>query len=485
MIELILLSITMITSIFLFVYLLYMNWLINSLSAFGLQFSPEWASHYYLMLRLGFIFLSIIVITSVSMSLLYRKASRVKAPTVERERYPQTPTNSMQQLRLELWKYKRKPSGVVGYILLLLGAIALFSSIVYVSSILALIGLGLTFWGALFTFMRPVRYVKSSLLDSTAISTVSNVRRLIADLGYRGKGIYLPPRYLKGLREGKVFISSKKDSIVPTVEEIGKENIFLKNPEGICLNPSGLGLVNLFEEELGINLAKTDLNYLQDNLSKLFVEGLEIAEDLEMRIRGNIVQVKMTKTIYRDICNEIRKLPSICSSFGCPLCSSIACALARASGKPVVIEKIGLSADGKVIEAYYRILETTSSMDFPSEEQTSVSSIAQDLAAEVSKLYLKTTKRHLSHLLPNLISLVLLFLGIIYSGLSWLVNVVRHNNMWQKPHVDFLWLKNRRSHQSGNRYEGYLLFTDGPSSLSPRYINAFPKKGKMKECCFP
>lgn len=480
MIELILLSIAMITSIFFFVYLLYMNWLINSLPAFGLQFSQEWASHYYVMLRLGFIFLGIIVITSVCMSLLYRKASRVKAPNMERERYLQALMKRMQQLRFELWNYKRKPTGVVGSILLLLGAIALASSIVYVSSVLALIGLGLTFWGALFTFMRPVRYVKSSLLDSTAISTVSNVRRVIANLGYRGKGIYLPPRYLKGLREGTVFIPSKEDSIVPTVEEISTENIFLKNPEGICLTPSGLGLVNLFEEELGINFAKTDINYLQDSLPKLFVEGLEIAEDFEMRIRGSIVHVKMTETIYRDICNEIRNPPNICSSFGCPLCSSVACALARASGKPVVIEKIELSADGKVIEAYYRILGTTSSMDFPSEEQTSVASIAQDLAAEVSKLYLKTPERHLSRLLPNLIGLVLVALGIIYSGLGWRVNMVRHNNIGQKPRLDFLWLKNQRGHQSRNRYKGYLLFPDRPSSLSPMYIHAFPKKGKIR-----
>jgi len=140
----------------------------------------------------------------------------------------------------------------------------------------------------------------------------------------------------------------------------------------------------------------------------------------------------MTETIYRDICNEIRKLPNICSSFGCPLCSSVACALARASGKPVVIEKIELSTDGKVIEAYYRILETTASIDFPSEEQTSVASIAQDLAAEVSKLYIKTTERHLSSFLPNLIRLILMALGIIYSGLGWLINVVRHNNMGAK-----------------------------------------------------
>jgi len=357
MIELILFAIAMATAIALLISLLYMNWLISTLYDFGLRFSYEWASPYYLTLRIGFALLGIIVITSLSTVMLYRRLSKVKAPSVERERYVLALMESLERLRLELWKYKRKPSGVAGSILLFLGAIALVSSIVYASSILALIGLGLAFWGVLFSFVRPVRYVKSSLLDSTAISTLMNVARVIANLNYEGKGIYLPPRYLKGLKEGTVFIPSKKVSNIPNMEEISKETIFIKNPEGICLTPSGLGLANLFEEELGTNFAKVDLNYLQNNLPKLFVEGLEIAEDFEMRTRGNVVHFKMTETVYKDICNEIRKLPNICGSFGCPLCSSIACALTRATGKPVIIEKNQLSQDGKTIEAYYRILE--------------------------------------------------------------------------------------------------------------------------------
>jgi len=369
MIELILFAVAMITTIFLFIYLLYMNGLIYTLSGFVLQFSYEWTSRYYLMLRLGFVLLSIIVITSLSLVILYRKALKAKVPAVERGLYAQNLMKRVEQLRLELWKYKRKPSGVAGLILLCLGVTALASSMVYVSSILALIGLGLIFWGVLFTFVRPVRYVKSSLLDSTAISTVWNVSRLIADLGYSGKGIYLPPRYLEGLKEGTVFISSKKEHTIPTIEEATEEKVFLKNPEGICLTPSGLGLANLFEEELGTSFAKVNLEYLQDNLPKLFIEGLEIAEDLEMRTHGNMVHVKMTETIYKDICNEIRKLPNVCSSFSCPLCSSIACALARSTGEPVVIEKIKPSTDGKVIEAHYQILGTIPSTVFRPESK--------------------------------------------------------------------------------------------------------------------
>jgi hypothetical protein len=358
MIELFIFAIAMAATILLLFYLLYINALIYTLYDFGLQFSYEWAGRYYSVLRLGFVLLSIIVVTSLSMVILYRRALKAKVPTVERGRYAQTLMKKIEQLRLELWKYKRKPSGVAGYILLLYGAMAIASSIFYTSSILAFIGLGLTFWGVLFLFVRPVRYVKSSLLASTSFSSLVTIDRVIADLNYKGKGIYLPPRYLKGLKEGTVFVSSEKDTTVPTVEEVAKEKVFLKNPAGICLTPSGLDLANLFEMELGADFAKVDLNYLQDNLPKLFIEGLEIANDFEMNVHDNLIHVKITESVYKDFCNEVRtKLSNVCRSFGCPLCSSIACALTRSTGKPIIIERIEPSTYGKVVEAYYRILE--------------------------------------------------------------------------------------------------------------------------------
>lgn len=261
-------------------------------------------------------------------------------------------------LRLKLWRCERKPSGIAGYALLLLGIIALVSSIPYSSSILAFIGLGLSFWGALLLYIKPTRYVKATLLDSTAIPTLTSIDRVIADLNYRGKGIYLPPRYLKEIKSGTVFIPAEKVTIVPPIEEVAQEKVFLKNPNGMCLTPPGLGLVNLYENELGTDFSKVDLNYLQNNLPKLFIEGLEIAEDLELSEESSMIRIRIVGSLYTNLCNEVRKLsPNICGSLGCPLCSSIALALTRATGKPVTIEKNQLSADGKTIEAYYRILE--------------------------------------------------------------------------------------------------------------------------------
>jgi hypothetical protein len=93
------------------------------------------------------------------------------------------------------------------------------------------------------------------------------------------------------------------------------------------------------------------------NLPRVFVEDLEITEDLELRVEGGMVHVRIEGSIYKDLCDEVRRLSGVCEIFGCPLCSSIACVLARASGKPVVMEGNELSRDGKIMDVYYRVLE--------------------------------------------------------------------------------------------------------------------------------
>lgn len=67
-------------------------------------------------------------------------------------------------------------------------------SLVFASTILALIGLGLTFWGALLLFVRPRSYVRSDLVDSTVLSSLKTIQRVIVGLGYEENGIYIPTR---------------------------------------------------------------------------------------------------------------------------------------------------------------------------------------------------------------------------------------------------------------------------------------------------
>ena len=245
----------------------------------------------------------------------------------------------------------------IGLLLLLFGISALIISTIFVSSILAFIGLGLTFWGALLLYLKHERYVKSRLLDSTALSSLENLSKIIKELDYKGRPVYLPPKYLRDFKSGIVYIPKKEEVEIPPVEEVSEEKTFSKNPQGILLTPPGLSLANLFEKELGTDFVRTDLSYLQKNMPKLFIENLEIAQDLQIEKQGSIVNIKITESVYKDFCSETRKLQNICGSIGCPLCSAIACALARATGKPITIEKDETSKDNKAITIQYRILE--------------------------------------------------------------------------------------------------------------------------------
>ncbi|UCE28992.1 MAG: hypothetical protein JSV85_06970 [Candidatus Bathyarchaeota archaeon] len=259
--------------------------------------------------------------------------------------------------RRELWELKRKPRGTIGYVLFASGAIALALSVLFESAILAFIGLGLTFWGGSLTFVKPRKYVKTNMAESTAMSSLAAVDKIIGDLGYRGKGIYLPPRRLKEFKNERVFISSTDSASVPPTDEIAESTTFVKNPQGMLIVPPGLALVNLFEEELKTDFAKADLYYLQANLPKLLIEDLEMAKDFKMKSASSTIHVKIEGYAYREFCEEASKLSTICGSIGCPVCSAIAIALTRATGKPVVIEKNDLSSDGKTLEIQYRLME--------------------------------------------------------------------------------------------------------------------------------
>ena len=261
--------------------------------------------------------------------------------------------------------------------LLCLGAIALIISIFYSSSILAFIGLGLIFWGAILAYIQTEEYIKETLLDATIQPYLTTLNQLIKELDYKGNATYLPPKYFQEPETVKIYIPRQKSTKIPPPEEIQKheKQLFTQNPQSLLLTPPGIGLTKLFEETLETSFTKLNLEQLQNSLPKLLIEDLEIAENLEIRTEFNkattkiknqvsVIQtkedticVKITKTIYKNICNEARKLSHICKTVGCPLCSAIACAITKASGKPVTIQKTESAQDGGIIEAYYSIIE--------------------------------------------------------------------------------------------------------------------------------
>ena len=267
-------------------------------------------------------------------------------------------------LKREVLKSKRTPSGKIGFILFAIGAMTLAGSVVKTSTVLAFIGLGLTFWGALFLFARPIKFVRSTLLDSTAISSYTTIDRMIQDLNHKGKPIYIPPypkeaylpEYLKGLKEMIVFIPAEDTLAMPTIEEMMKKQFLLTNPKGMCIAPPGYGLINLFEKELKTEFTQINLERLCSSLPTIIVKNLELAKELEINPENDFIHVKIVDSAYKDLYSREQGFKSI-HSIGCPLTSAIACALAKTTAKLVTIAKDAVSPDLKTIEVWYQTLE--------------------------------------------------------------------------------------------------------------------------------
>jgi len=257
-------------------------------------------------------------------------------------------------LQADLRRLKRKPEGKIGYLLLFLGLVLLVLAVVYSHNVSAFIGVALTFWGALLFYIRPTRFIRKEILDSTVVEPLKYVYKILDELEFRGKPRYISPGTLRGIRSASVYIP--KSDPFPTLsdEELSHEEAFLTNPSAVKVTPPGLGLSWLLEDELKTNFSTVDLGYLPHNLEKALVEGLEIAETFEIEVSGPIVQVEIRGSIFDEINEELEKFDAQLR-IGDPLTSAIACILARSTRRPIIIEKIERESKQRLTRINFKI----------------------------------------------------------------------------------------------------------------------------------
>jgi len=261
--------------------------------------------------------------------------------------------------------------------MLLLGTISLVASIGYNSSILAFIGLGLVFWGAILLYVKPEEYTRKTLLEATLSPSLITLNQMIQEFGYKGDATYLPPKYFANPETTKICISKYKYGSLPTPEQTQpyEDQPVARTKQGLLLTPPGIQLSRLLEKSLGKSFIQTDLESLQQDLPELFVEKLEIAENLELQaendtsktkkgnpasltqVRNTTVHARITKPLYGNAFKGAENPSQITGSIMCPVCSAIAIALTKATGKPVRITDTKISEDGNIIEASYEIIE--------------------------------------------------------------------------------------------------------------------------------
>jgi len=259
--------------------------------------------------------------------------------------------------------------------LLLLGVLAILCSIYFRITVLAFIGLGLTFWGTLFLLLGTPREVESNLLYDAATSEYSTINRIVNDLNYVGEAIYMPPYpksihvrdHQKSLKEPIVFISQKKNSQnlslteknlldLGSIEERGMGKFLLKNGTGLFLVPPGLGILKDVEKSLKIDFTNMDTIQFCQIISQVLLERLNLAKSIETEKEGDIIKMKIHNSIYRKLYTNEDNLTSI-HLLGCPMTSAIAVGLTKASNKNVCIINEIVSNNNVVVEVWYKIYD--------------------------------------------------------------------------------------------------------------------------------
>jgi hypothetical protein len=246
-------------------------------------------------------------------------------------------------------------SALIGYGLASIGALSLVTSVVFTSMVLAFIGLGLTFWGALLLFIRPRYYVRTDVMDSTALSSLKTIDRVITGLGYSEKGIYIP---VSNPEKTVVFVPSRPLEKIPKPEEIENQT-FVKNPEGITIVPPGMALANLFEKELGVKFTEWSLEEMTKRLPKLLIENLEMAQDCTITNEGDRVSFRFVESVFTEFCAKLKGSTKVCSSMGCPMCSAMACVLAQVTHRPVKFDEDRFSIDRGTVDSSYILLSAS------------------------------------------------------------------------------------------------------------------------------
>lgn len=306
----------------------------NDLYSYGLQFSPGWIPNYWTYAH-STVSIAIIIVIMMLASIILLISGKRKA--------------------------KLSPTKLTYSLLLTLGAVSLVISIIYASSILAFIGLGLVFWGIVVTYIKTEEFVKKSIMNSTISSQQLAISQVLKQIEFKGKPVYLPPKYFTNPETSKAYIAREKDFQLPSFELIQKEENHLLTTDslGVLLVPSGAGLAKLFEKTLETNFTMVDLEYLEQKLPKLIVDSLEIAQTFKMKVESKKIDVKITNSIYSDLYPKDDPGANSYLSITFPLSSAIACSLTKAIGQPIRIERLEISRGGRDLTVEYAILEET------------------------------------------------------------------------------------------------------------------------------
>ncbi len=240
--------------------------------------------------------------------------------------------------------------------LLIIGIGFVVVSAFYSSSFLTILGSAIIFWSCIFFYITPTKQVPITFLDALAKTNSDNIERVLSEFDITEEGIYLPPRNLKSFDSSLIFIPKNSKMSLPTPEE-NSEKIYSQEKDGAFITPPGLGFSQMLEKELGMSFTRIDFKNLQLILSKILIEGFEMAENMEIQTKENLITIELKGSIFDSLCKEAENQPHAHKQVGCIVTSALACILAKVTGKGIIIQNETYVRDSKITTIVFKIVE--------------------------------------------------------------------------------------------------------------------------------
>jgi hypothetical protein len=187
--------------------------------------------------------------------------------------------------------------------------------------------------GILLAYLSFAPTVRSELVGSALMPTMNNLETLLKSFGVSADATYIYSN--SKTTSFRVLVPLSEDPVPPlarTMNEIatlpGKES----RSDGLLLQPPGADLLSLIERESGQEIESVELANLQEALSRGLVRSLELASSVTLTFEGSECRLLVEGDVLGKVTQElVEKTPIVCKRIGCPICSLVACALAKSS----------------------------------------------------------------------------------------------------------------------------------------------------------
>ena len=252
----------------------------------------------------------------------------------------------------KLGKALRQETIRLGLAVTSIGAGCLTISYLSSSVILTFIGLGLTLWGLLLFYISQPRSVPRKVFDVLSFSMLRSIDVIVDEL-YDGESVvHFYHANRNGLAQGYIYFT-RPNGAVQNYIQLNRQEISQNDPNGTVILSPSQGLLDLFEKELNVNLAKIDFPFLERTLPDILVEELKLVDYFLIEANDDTFAIRFSGEPSVHLCRLINEKSKIGYRLGCPVCSVLALALSKFTGRPIRIKKTITEGDGSNIRTVY------------------------------------------------------------------------------------------------------------------------------------